>query len=313
MIRELDTQAWLDVLLSRERPGLKDFLVYYDHRVGALCRDPQLLLVPLDDHLVHRGDGVFEGLRMSRRRVLQLDAHLARLKESAAVLRLEPPCSFAELREILLDVARAADVDEGGLKLLLGRGGGGLGVDPAECRQASLYIVATRARELPESYWENGLTACRSAIPPKQPYLARIKSTNYLPNALMAQEARDRDVNLTFSFDPAGCLAEAALANVGVLDKRGRLLFPRFEFALPGTTALLAMEVAKAIVPVELTDIPEKVLFEAKEILVFGTTPECVAVVSYEGGEIGNGKPGPLAVELRQRLHAALLEGGIPF
>ena len=310
MIRELDTQAWVDVLLALERPNLQNILVYYEHRIGAFCRNPQLMLVPLDDHLVHRGDGAFEGLRMSQRRILQLDAHLRRLKESVMVLKLEPPCSWDEMRDIMLEVAKAADVDEGGLKLLLGRGGGGLGVDPAECPKASLYIVASRAKVLPASYWEKGLTACRSTVPPKQPYLARIKSTNYLPNAMMAQEARQRGVDLTFSFDPTGNLAEAAIANVGIVDQQGRLLFPHFEYALPGTTALLAMEVAKAFIPVELAEMPEDTLLLAKEILVFGTTPECVGVVRYEGHEIGDGKPGPIALELRQRLHAALIAGG---
>lgn len=313
MIQELDAEGWIARLREIPRPGTDNVLAFYEHRMGAICRDPRLMLTPLDDHLVHRGDGVFESLRMAEGRVLQLDAHLARLKDSAAVLDLTPPCPWEEIRTILLEVARAAGVADGGLKLLLGRGGGGLGVDPRECPQSSLFVVATRSRPLPESYWEKGLTACRSAVPAKQSYLARIKSTNYLPNVLMAQEAARRGVDVSFSFDEGGCLAEAAVANVAVADGEGRLLLPPFRHALPGTTALLAADLARAFMPVILTDIREDILYAASEILVLGTTPECVAVTHYEGRPIGNGRPGPLARRLRQELHAALLAGGTPF
>ena len=312
-IQELDTEAWLSRLRELPRPGTEQVLVFYEHRMGAMCRDPQLLLVPLNDHLVHRGDGVFESLRMSEGRILQLDAHMKRLQDSAEALSLLPPCPWNDIRDIVLAVARAADTPDGGIKLLLGRGEGGLGVDPRECPHSSLYVVATRGHALPESFWEKGLTACRSTIPAKQAYLARIKSTNYLPNALMAAEAASRGVDVAFSFDEEGFLAEAAVANVAVVDGLGRLLLPQFHHALPGTTALLAADLAKAFMPVLLSNITEDVLYAASEILVLGTTPECVAVTHYEGHPIGKGRPGPVSHRLRQCLHEALLAGGTPF
>lgn len=312
-VQELDTEGWLARLRELSSPVAGQVLAFYEHRVGAICRDARLMMAPLDDHLVHRGDGVFESLRMAEGRILQLDAHMGRLKDSAAVLGLEPPCPWEEVRGILLDVARVAGERDGGLKLLLGRGQGGLGVDPRECPRASLYVVATRSHALPESFWEKGLTACRSAVPAKQEYLARIKSTNYLPNALMAREAAERGVDVSFSFDESGCLAEAAVANVAVVDGRGRLLLPQFRHALPGTTALLAADLAKTFMPVILTDIREDILYAASEILVLGTTPECVAVTHYEGQPVGDGRPGPVGRRLRQALHAALLAGGTPF
>lgn len=313
LVPELSAEAWFERLLSVPRPGMDNVLAFYEHRMGAICRDPKLMMVPLDDHMVHRGDGVFEALRLAEGRVLQLDAHIGRLRESSGKLSLEPPCAWGEVREILLEVARAAGARDGGLKLLLGRGGGGLGVDPKECPQSSLFVVATRSHPLPESYWQKGLTACRSAVPAKQSYLALIKSTNYLPNVLMAMEAREKGVNQTFSFDDDGYLAEAAIANVGLVDGQGRLLLPKFRHVLPGTTAIMAMELAKQVMPVLSMDITEDMLREATEILLFGTTPECVGVTHYEGQPVGAGQPGPIARQLRGMIHRALLEGGTPF
>jgi branched-chain amino acid aminotransferase len=281
--------------------------------MGAVCRDPRLLLIPLDDHLVHRGDGVFEAIRLMQGRVLQLEAHLRRLRDSAAAIRLQPPCPWEELREIIMEVARAGNLPDGSLRLILGRGEGGMGIDPAECRQSSLFVIVSSARVLPESCQEKGLTACRSAIPAKQPYLARIKSTNYLPNVLMSMEAAQRGADVSLSYDEHGFLAESAVANVGVVTRERHLLFPSFRSSLPGTTATLAMELAGKTMPVRFADITEEFLFSASEILLFGTTPECAGITRYEGRPVGDGLPGPVAHSLRTALHDALLEGGTPF
>ena len=295
------------------REGAANVTAFYEHRMGAICKDARLLLVPLDDHMVHRGDAIFESLTFLEGRIVQLDAHLERMKHSAARLELEPPCPWEEVRSIMLDVAREGGEPYGGLKVLLGRGCGGLGVDPAECPQSSLYIVATKGRPLPESFWQKGLTAARSAVPAKQEWLAQIKSTNYLANALMAKEAREKGVDLTFSFDEDGFLAEAAIANVALVDRQGRMLMPEFRHALPGTTSIRAMELAKAFMPVVITDITEEIVEQAPEILGLGTTCERVAVTHYNGKPVGDGRPGPMADRLRHLLHDALVTGGVPF
>ena len=294
MLTELNSEEWIGRLRGQPRPGEDKVLVFYDHRLRALCRDPRLMLLPLDDHMVHRGDGVFESLHVTQGRILEL------------------PCGWDELRDIVIGTASAGGEEHCAVKILLGRGCGGMGVDPAECPESSLFVIVTRSRPLPESFWEKGLTACRSSIPAKQPWLAGIKSTNYLPNALMTREARERGVDVSFSFDEHDFLAEAAIANVGVIDGRGRLLMPRFTHALPGTTALLAMEIAGTMMEVIITDITEEILYAASEILIFGTGPECVAVTRYEGKPVGNGRPGPSGRRLRSALHEALLAGGTP-
>ena len=309
----LDTAAWAEKLMSLPRSGAANVTAFYEHRMGGICRDVRFLLVPLDDHMVHRGDAIFESLSFIDGRIIQLDAHLARMKNSAARLELTPPCSWEDIRAAMLDTARAGGERFGGLKVLLGRGMGGLGVDPKECSESSLYIVATKSRPLPEEYWQKGLTAARSSVPAKQEWLAQIKSTNYLANAIMAKEAREKGVDLTFSFDERGFLAEGAIANVAMIDREGRMLMPEFRHALPGTTALLAAELAKSFMPVVITKITEEILEQAAEILVLGTTCECVAVTHYDGKPVGDGRPGPIADRLRHMLHEALVTGGVPF
>ena len=313
MIPVLSAREWTERLLTLPDADAAGVLAFYDHRVGAIVCEPRCALAPLDDHLVHRGDGVFEYIRFRDRRVIDLEAHLARLRSSAEGLELAPPCPWNEVGGILLDVARASGRDEGALRILIGRGQGGFGIEPAECPRASLYVAAHSVHELPEALFAQGATACRSEVPVKPAMLARLKTTNYLPNVLMTLEATRRGVDFSFSFDGKGCLAEAAVANVALVDTAGTLIMPEFRNALPGTTARKAAELAAASMPVQWRPVPETELFTAGEILLLGTAHECLGIVSYEGRRIGNGTPGPVARQLRALLQRTLSTEGTAF
>lgn len=309
----LSSSAYLDQLLAVPRPGAANILAFYEHRVGGICTDARLMLAPLDDHLCHRGDGVFESINYRQRRMFQLDAHMSRMVNSAASLNLVAPCPWDEIRATILDVAAAGKEEIGAIRVLLGRGPGGFGISPAECPQASLYIVAMRSRIPDEDWYQKGLSAFKSAIPAKQEYLARIKNTNYLPNVLMTEEAREKQMDIAFSFDAHGHLAEAAIANVGIVDRDGVLVCPEFTSSLPGTTVLAAFEAAEGWLPSAQRPISEADIVSAREVLIFSSGPLCVGVTHYEGRPIGKGVPGPVAHALRARLEKNLLAQGTAF
>ena len=129
----------------------------------------------------------------------------------------------------------------------------------------------------------------------------------------MAQEAEERGVQVSISFDREGNLAEAAIANVGLIDTHGVFVLPHFRHALPGTTALLAQSLAEKIMKVDMRDISEQEILDARELFILGTGPECVAITHYEGKPIGDGVPGPIARQMKELIHDSLLAGGTAF
>lgn len=309
----LDSNAYAQRLLAAKRSGEGALYAFYEHRLGAVTRDPKQMLIPVDDHLVHRGDGVFESLKAEHGRIYLLDEHLARLARSAEGLRLDLPCGLDELREIIVTVAGAAGRKAQNLRVIAGRGPGGLGIDPDESLHSSLYVIAYRFTPKPEDYYSKGLTACRSAVPAKSGPESQIKSTNYIANMLMVREARERGVDLSVSFSKDGCLAEAAIANVCIVDQSGALAVPEFTHALKGTTILRAMELLGREMPVKLRPVAEAEIDAAREMLVLGTTFDCTAIVNYEGRPVGHGKPGPVAARILELLRTDLLDNGTPF
>lgn len=291
-------------LLALPRPGEDAILAFYEHRLGAICREPRLLLIPLDDHLVHRGDGVFETLRFEDGRIYQLDEHLARLGRSCAAIGLTPPESLPAIRERILEVCRAAGEPHGHVFLLVGRGPGGFTLDPRECPQPSLYLVVRRFSPKPEAFWERGVSAWRVSIPAKPAWMAGIKSVNYLPNVLMKMEATAHGADYPLCFDDTGHLAEGATENAVLVDGSGTLVIPELKHALLGTTLKRAMALVEGEMPVVIRPVPEAELFTAREVLLLGTSIDAVAVVRYNGQPVGGGAPGPVARQLRALLQA---------
>lgn len=306
------SESFLKKLLAAPRPGAEKILAFYDSRVDLICRDARMLLAPLDDHMCHRGDGLFESICYRENKIFALPAHLARLADGANMLELIPPVPFSEMGNLICQVAKAGGKDHGDLRVFLSRGPGGFGVSPGECPAPSLYIIAREAPLPDPSLYQKGYTAFTSAQLPKQGCLARIKNTNYLSNVFMAKEAKERQMDVAITFDSAGNMGEAAIANVGMVDKDGVLRSPGLENILPGTTLLAALELAAKKMPVRQRNIHKSEIAACRELLLFTSATLCVAITHFDGIPIGDGKPGPIALWLKDALLAEMLSTGAP-
>lgn len=312
-MRVAGSQEYLEALLEAIRPGSEEVLAFYDHRVGVIGTDPKLMLMPWDDHLVHRGDGVFESIKYEGRKLYQLDAHIRRIKISCQAIHLEPPCSWGELEEAIIEVARAGNEPDGLVRVLLGRGPGGFGLDPYESPVQSMYVVAYRMHKRPESAFEKGATAMRTSIPAKQAWMATVKTTNYLPNVLMKREAVNNHVDFPFCYDSNGFLAEGATENIALVDEAGRLVIPEFTNSLAGTTLMRAVDLLKDEMSVIFKGVSEAEVFAAREVMMIGTSFDAIGIVRYAGKPIFDARPGPVTRKVRALLQVDLQQNGLLF
>jgi len=312
-MRVAGSQEYLEALLEAIRPGSEEVLAFYDHRVWVSGTDPKVMLMPWDDHLVHRGDGVFESVKYEGRRLYQLDAHIRRIKISCQAIHLEPPCSWGELEEAIIEVARAGNEPDGLIRVLLGRGPGGFGLDPYESPVQSMYVVAYRMHKRPESAFEKGATAMRTSIPAKQAWMATVKTTNYLPNVLMKREAVNNHVDFPFCYDSNGFLAEGATENIALVDEAGRLVMPEFTNSLAGTTLMRAVDLLKDEMSVIFKGVSEAEVFAAREVMMIGTSFDAIGIVRYAGKPIYDARPGPVTRKVRALLQADLQQNGLVF
>ena len=312
----ITAENYVTTLKAASRPYHNHYYAMYSSMLGGMVTDPALMQLPIDDHIVHRGDGVFDTFKCVDGAIYNLDAHLQRLERSATAIGIEWPGGLNELRELSIATIRAGAKRNCSGRVMLARGPGGFGVSPFEAPERALYIIAYQLGQPFMKKKPLGATVRRSHVPTKAPPFAGIKNCNYLPNVLMKREAVEWGIDFVAGFDNNGFLTEGATENIGIVTRSGELAFPRLENTLAGTSMLRLMELARnsqtdnanLISVVTLRDITEQEIFDAAELLIVGTTLNVVAAVEYEGAAIGSGTPGPVWRKLNQMLEDDITE-----
>jgi branched-chain amino acid aminotransferase len=286
------------------RPYHAGYFAMYSSVYGGIVTDPVLMLLPMDDHLAHRGDGIFEVFKCVGGALYNLGDHLDRLEESARGLQLGLPVARRELERTVVETVRAGERRDCTVRVFVSRGPGGFSVNPYECPAPQLYVVVGALGEPFMQLHPGGARVRRSAVPAKTGTMAVIKSCNYAPNALMKKEAVDAGVDFVAGFDEHDHLTEGATENLGIVSADGRLLFPRPEHILHGTTMRRVMDLARehlrgrAVADVGWADIGREDMVAARELLITGTTVNVAAGVEFDGRPVGDGRPGPVWREL---------------
>ncbi len=306
----LSIQDFIKSLYQSSAGQRRLYSAMYSSWLGGIVQDVPLMLVPIDDHLVHRGDGVFEAFRLVEGAFYDLPSHLARLERSAAAIALDLPNSLSEIAEICRATARSARLREGLVRLFVSRGPGGFTTNPYESVASQLYIVVTPFVRPDREKYEKGARARQSEIAVKEVPFCQIKSCNYLPNVLMKKEAVDWKVDFTLSVESGGSLAEGSTENFFIVNAQRELVAPLFNYTLRGTTLMRCLQLAeKLVVEGELSGIRQdrvtvEDLLMAREAHLVGTTIEVMPLVEFNGQPIGGGRPGPMGRRLRDLLVA---------
>ncbi len=255
------------------------------------------------DHGLLYGDGVFEGIRVYKRRIFELDAHIKRLYESAKTIRLEIPISQSSLASAVEKTAEANGVIDGYIRLVVTRGIGTLGLNPFVCEDGKLFIIADNIQLYPEELYEKGMKVVSATTIRNHPLALspQVKSLNYLNNILAKIEALDNDVPEAIMYNHEGYVAEATGDNVFIV-KNGVIYTPPIEAgSLEGITRAVVTKLAKKekleVVGRNLTKVD---LYICDEFFLTGTAAEVIGIIEIDGRIIGDGKPGPITKLLRK-------------
>jgi 4-amino-4-deoxychorismate lyase len=283
-----------------------NFYAMYSSVLGGIVTDPAFMVVPLDDHMVHRGHAVFDTATLMNGMLYQLDPHLDRLIKSAEGARIALPFERPQLRQIILDTAAASRRRDGSVRYWVSAGPGGYGLGPAECVGSSFYVIVFKQEAYPENYYREGVKMVTSQVPIKPPLFARVKSTNYLPNVLVVLEAKDRGADNGVFIDQRGMVAESSNMNVAFVTRDCVFRHPPFDAILSGITVHRVLEFAARLVhqgaldSVRVADISVEEGRNAVEMMLIGSSIKVAPVVEWDGRPIGDGKPGPITLRLLQ-------------
>lgn len=271
--------------------------------------------VSVFDHGLLYGDGIFEGIRFYNGRVFRLEEHLDRLWDSARSIMLEIPMSVAEMTEAVLETIRKNDLRDGYIRLIVTRGVGNLGLNPAQCKRPSVIIIVAQIALYPEAVYRSGLTVVTCATRRTNPAALNpaVKSLNYLNNVMARIEANLAGADEALMLNDQGNVAECTADNVFVI-KHGHIFTPPIAAgALRGITRSVVFEIAAELgIKIAETDVTRHDVFIADECFLTGTAAEVIPVVKADGRAIGNGKPGPISTRVISRFREITRDEGTP-
>lgn len=304
----LSQKEWFAHIQNRTHPERQTYRAMFSTWWGGIVTDPNLMMIPIDDHQVHRGDAVFEALKVINGKFYLGNEHLDRLELSAKSLSLKIPMDREELIEALRKTLEASKLSEASVRVFVSRGPGSFSANPYDTLGAQVNIVVMDFKPVSSAWISKGVTVLKSEVKVKDPHFARVKSCNYLPNVLMKKEAVDWGVDFTIGVNEAGFVTEASTENIIYLDKDSHLIRPLLEGILAGTTMARVLEMVEdkgLNLPIsrwEERQFSMRDLTQAKEVMMVGTTLDVLSVVRVDGVAISNSKPGPVAQALREAL-----------
>lgn len=223
--------------------------------------------VPVSDHGLTVGDGVFETMRTERGTPFAVTRHLRRLRRSLSGLALELERTDEELREGLQAVADTID-GAAKIRLTVTAGPGPLGSSRDDGNQTVIIAGA------PLDEWPT--TGAAITVPWRRnehSAVAGLKTTSYAENVVALAHARARDASEALLANTAGDLCEGTGSNVFVVGDGLVRTPPLTSGCLAGITRELVLEVA-ARSDIDVREVPIRLdeLATADEVFLTSST-----------------------------------------
>ncbi|MGB2958413.1 MAG: branched-chain amino acid transaminase [Bacteroidota bacterium] len=260
-------------------------------------------------HVVHYGSSWFEGIRCYETArgsaIFRLDKHVHRLFDSVKIYRTPIPYTEQQIESAIFETIRANKLRACYVRPVVYRGYGDVGVNPLNCPVDVAIAVWEWGAYLGPEALRDGIDVMVSTwnrpAPNTFPAMAKAGG-NYLLSQLMKVEAVQAGFSEALAMDVYGYLSEGTGENL-FLVKDGTIYTPPISGSLlPGITRLSVLRLAEdAGYTVKETSIPREMAYIADELFFTGTAVEVTPVRSVDRVPVGEGKPGPVVLDLQKR------------
>lgn len=267
--------------------------------------------------------GLFETMLAVGERVHRVDDHVDRLIASARRLGLSASLRAGPLAEAVRRVAQRAGLERARVRLTVTGGDlnmlASTGQGPTD---PTVLIVAQPATRYPDEMFERGVMALvgESRVSPLDP-TAGHKTLSYWWRLRELQRAAGAGAGEALMLQISNHLAGGAVSNV-FLVRDGRLFTPIAQGeesgesgavrspVLPGITRADVLSCARDLsVDVEARMLSVHDLLGAEEAFLTNSSWGVLPLTAVERSAIGDGRPGPLTLDLRARWQRAVSGG----
>lgn len=258
--------------------------------------------IPILDWGFLRSDATYDVAHVWRGRFFRLEDHLNRFERGMRELRMSLPHGRDELRGILLECVRLSGLRDAYAEIVCTRGIPRPGSrDPRDCENRFYaFVIPFVWISAPDKQGE-GLHATVSSVERIAPESVDPTVKNYhwldLQRALL--DAYDRGGETAILVDRRGNVVEGPGFNV--FAARGGTVATPDRGVLEGVTRRTVIELAQDLgIPLESRPVPADELRRADEAFVTSTAGGVMPVTTVDGSPLGDGRPGPVTLRLRE-------------
>jgi branched-chain amino acid aminotransferase len=227
---------------------------------------------------------------------------------------LDIPQSKEDMTEIIRQTLQKNKLEDAYIRLVVSRGVGNLGLDPASCANPSIIVIAEELAIYPKEFYEHGLEIVTVATRRNRPDVLspKVKSLNYLNNILVKMEASLAGVSEALMLNDQGYVAEGSADNIFIIRNGVLMTPPGYIGALEGITRQAILEMAEDMgYDVREEAFTRHDVYTAEEVFLTGTAAEVIAVVKVDGRVIGDGQPGEETNRLLRAFRQKVVEDGV--
>lgn len=292
----------------------RDGVIWLDGRMVP-WRDARVHVLT---HTLHYGMGVFEGVRAYQTdrgpAIFRLPEHTQRLLNSARILGLRIPYSFAALMEAQIAAVRDNALQSAYIRPMCFLGSEGMGLRADNLQVHAMVAAWTWGSYLGEENMQVGIRVRTSSYSRHHVNVTMCKAKangNYMNSMLALQEALSCGYDEAMLLDTEGYVAEGSGENI-FLVRDGVLYTPDLTSALDGITrrTLFALAAEEGI-PVVEKRITRDEVYIADEAFFTGTAAEVTPIREVDNRPIGAGSRGPITQRL-QSLYFDVVQGRHP-
>ncbi|MEX6061094.1 D-amino-acid transaminase [Providencia hangzhouensis] len=246
-------------------------------------------------------DAVYEVTAIINGKLVDFDRHMARLQRSCAELQLSLPYDLTELKQIHLQLVQKNNIEEGLVYLQLTRGNAHQRsfLYPDKQTKSTLVLFAQKTQIVENEKSKYGIKVV--TVDDIRWQRCDIKTVALLAASMAKEYAKQQGADDAI-FVKNGYITEGSSSNCFIINQQNQIQTRGLNNEiLSGITRQAILQLARE----QQIDIVEKPfsideMLEAKEVFITSATTLVWPVIMANNQFIGEGKPGKLAIRLRE-------------
>ncbi len=261
--------------------------------------------ISIVDPAVTKSDIVFDVVSVTGRVFFRLDDHVDRFESSCRKIRIKPPVSRDEIKRISAECVHRSGFDDACVFMCGTRGpyrGGGVVGDPRDCDNGFYAYAVPYYYVVPRERLETGahIWIAETRRSPNVAIDQTVKNFNRMDLTKGTFEALDHGADAAVLLSTEGYVTEGAGFNIWIV--RGKTLLTPTDNLLEGITRHTVFDLAREIgIDANTANLEPNELIEATEAFLSTTAGGIVPVTRVNDRPLGNGAPGLMTTNIRNR------------